>query len=170
MNDLREHLLWLLRGGHAHIALEEAVADLPESLRGQIPAGIPHSPWRLLEHMRIAQWDILEFSRNPDHVSPEFPRGYWPEQDAPPDAGAWDATIDAFQHWVYTNPNHSRQERDATWLDIRRRFGGVESWSGYEAAERKRWHRQLHPFTVPFYSIEYGIARLASLAIWSRSR
>jgi hypothetical protein len=96
MDQLREHLLWLLQGGHAHIGFDEAIAELPEELRGRRPADIPHSPWRLLEHMRIAQWDILEFSRDPDHVSPEFPDGYWPEQDAPPDAGAWDASIAAF--------------------------------------------------------------------------
>ncbi len=81
----------------------------------------------------------------------------------------WVATIDAFQHWVYTHPDHSHSERDEAWLDIRQRFGGIESWSGYEEAERKRWHRQLHPFTVPFYYIEYGIARLGSLGIWARS-
>ena len=97
MNEVREQLLWLLRGGHAHIGFEQAVADLPAHLRGSAPSGIPHTPWRLLEHMRIAQWDILEFSRNPNHVSPEYPGGYWPEQDAPPDADTWDNSVAAFQ-------------------------------------------------------------------------
>ena len=96
-NGLREHLLWLLRGGHAHVGIEEAVKDLPEELRGRTPANIPHSPWEVLEHMRIAQWDILEFSRDPDHVSPEFPSGYWPEQGAPPDSEAWKASLAAFR-------------------------------------------------------------------------
>jgi hypothetical protein len=94
---LREHLLYLLRGGGAHLDFEKAVADLPPELRGVRPAGLPHSPWRLLEHMRIAQWDILEFSRNPRHVSPPFPEGYWPEGDAPPDVRAWDRSADAFR-------------------------------------------------------------------------
>ena len=58
---------------------------------------MPHTPWRLLEHLRIAQWDILWFSIDPRHVSPEFPAGYWPEGDAPPDPDAWDRTIAAFQ-------------------------------------------------------------------------
>ena len=58
---------------------------------------MPHSPWRLLEHLRIAQWDILEFSRNPSHVSPPWPVGYWPNGDAPPDALAWDRAVDAFR-------------------------------------------------------------------------
>ena len=94
---LREHLEYLLRGGGAHLDFEAAVADLPAELRGARPAGVPHSPWRLLEHLRIAQWDILEFSRNPRHVSPAFPEGYWPRGDAPPDADAWDRSVAAFR-------------------------------------------------------------------------
>ena len=95
--SLREHLLYLLKGGGAHLSFEEAVAGLPAELRGARPAGVPHTPWRLLEHLRIAQWDILEFSRNPRHVSPKFPDGYWPEGDAPPDAAAWDRSVAAFR-------------------------------------------------------------------------
>jgi len=72
---LREHLLYLLKGGGAHLHFDAAVADLPIALRGAKPDGVSHSPWRLLEHMRIAQWDILDFSRNPGHVSPSFPDG-----------------------------------------------------------------------------------------------
>jgi uncharacterized damage-inducible protein DinB len=94
---LREHLLYLLRGGGAHLNFDAAVADLPPELRGARPPGVPHTPWRLLEHLRIAQWDILEFSRNPKHVSPKFPEGYWPDGDAPPDAAAWDRSVAAFR-------------------------------------------------------------------------
>jgi hypothetical protein len=90
-------VLYLLRGGGAHLDFEKAIADLPPELRGARPAGLPHSPWRLLEHMRIAQWDILRFSVDPRHVSPSFPEGYWPQGDAPPDAAAWDRSIDAFR-------------------------------------------------------------------------
>jgi uncharacterized damage-inducible protein DinB len=99
MNDqvLREHLLYLLRGGGAHLSFDDAIANLPKELRGAKPQGVPHTPWRLLEHMRICQWDILEFSRNPDHVSPEFPDGYWPNDDAPPTTDAWDNSIQAFR-------------------------------------------------------------------------
>jgi len=93
---LREHLLSLLRGGEAHLNFDAAIADLPPELRGARPPGIPHTPWRLLEHMRIAQWDILEFSRDAKHVSPEWPSGYWPETKAPPNAQAWNKTIRAF--------------------------------------------------------------------------
>jgi DinB superfamily len=94
---LREHLVSLLRGGSAHLDFESAIADLPENLRGARPSGLPHTPWRLVEHMRIAQWDILKFSIDPHHVSPEFPDGYWPIGDAPPDPSAWDQTITAFR-------------------------------------------------------------------------
>lgn len=94
---LRDHLLYLLRGGGAHLSFDAAIADLPIALRGAQPSGVPHTPWRLLEHMRIAQWDILEFSRNPNHVSPKFPEGYWPLGDAPPDEAAWDRSVMAFR-------------------------------------------------------------------------
>jgi DinB superfamily len=95
--SLREHLLYLLRGGGAHLHFEKAVADIPPALRGRTVPPVPHSPWRLLEHLRICQWDILEFSRNPGHVSPPFPDGYWPRGDAPPDDRAWDRAVDAFR-------------------------------------------------------------------------
>jgi hypothetical protein len=94
---LREHLLYLLRDGGAHLNFDAAVAGLPAELRGARPPGVPHTPWRLLEHLRIAQWDILEFSRNPKHVSPKFPEGYWPADDAPPDEAAWDRSAAAFR-------------------------------------------------------------------------
>lgn len=94
---LRQHLLDLLKGGNAHVRFEEAVKDFPEGLRGKKPEGQPHTAWRLLEHMRIAQWDILEFSRSSKHVSPEFPDGYWPEGDAPPSVAAWEKSVKQFR-------------------------------------------------------------------------
>jgi hypothetical protein len=94
---LRDHLLYLLRGGGAHLDFNKAIADLPASLRGGKPAGQPHTPWRLVEHLRIAQWDILEFCRNPKHVSPQFPDGYWPKGDAPAGDAAWDRGVTAFR-------------------------------------------------------------------------
>jgi hypothetical protein len=95
--SLREHLRKLLEGGGAHLTFDQAVADLPEAQRGAKVQGVPHTPWRLVEHMRIAQWDILEFSRNAAHVSPEFPEGYWPKGDAPPDTEAWERSIAEFR-------------------------------------------------------------------------
>jgi uncharacterized damage-inducible protein DinB len=93
---LREDVLVLLRGGRAHVGFEKAVANLPEDLRGKKPRGAPYSPWQQLEHMRICQWDILEYIRDPQHVSPEWPQGYWPK-DASPGRGAWAKTVKAFQ-------------------------------------------------------------------------
>src|SRR5687768_14163940 len=94
---LRDHVLYLLRGGGAHLSFEQAIADLPMNLRGAKVDGVPHTPWRLLEHVRHCLWDILEFSRNSEHVSPDFPDGYWPNSDAPPNAEAWDKSIDGFR-------------------------------------------------------------------------
>jgi hypothetical protein len=93
--DLRQHLIELLKGGSAHASLDDAIADLPAELRGKKPAGLPHSPWMLLEHIRIGMWDILEFSRKPNHTSPPWPKGYWPEQEAPPSPEAWEKTVKA---------------------------------------------------------------------------
>jgi DinB superfamily len=95
--SLREHLLELLGGGHAHLNFEKAIAGLPVELRGARPPGLPHTPWRLVEHIRIAQWDILRFSVDPKHNSPEFPDGYWPAGDAPPDSDAWERSVSAFR-------------------------------------------------------------------------
>ena len=96
-DSLREHLRELLGGGHAHLTFDKAIAGLPPELRGARPPGLPHTPWRLLEHLRIAQWDILRFSIDPAHISPEFPKGYWPEGDAPPVADAWDRSVASFR-------------------------------------------------------------------------
>ncbi|MBS0189916.1 MAG: M3 family oligoendopeptidase [Phycisphaerales bacterium] len=81
----------------------------------------------------------------------------------------WIATIDAFQHWIYGHPTHSRQERAEAWLSIDRRFGSSCSWEGLEEARRFIWHRQSHIFSVPFYYIEYAIAQLGALQLWLRS-
>jgi hypothetical protein len=96
-NSLRRHLIELLKGGSAHARFEEAIARIPAKLRGQVPVGLPHSPWMLLEHMRIAQRDIVEFSRNREHVSPDWPKGYWPRKEAPPSVAAWNTSIKKFR-------------------------------------------------------------------------
>ncbi len=94
---LREQLLDAIRGHQAHIEFGAAVKDFPPDLQGLKPAGAPHSAWQLLEHLRIAQSDILEFSRNPKHKSPKWPEGYWPETDAPPNVKAWAESVAAFE-------------------------------------------------------------------------
>jgi oligoendopeptidase F len=82
----------------------------------------------------------------------------------------WMATVDAFQHWIYTHPGHTRAERTAAWLDLMKRFGGTVDWSGYEPTRANLWHRQLHIFLYPFYYVEYGIAQLGALQVWANSR
>ncbi len=89
-------MLELLEGGAAHVDYDSAVAKLPAKLRGAKPAGQPHTPWRLIEHMRITQRDILEFSRNPKHVSPAWPEGYWPAEDGPAGAAEWNRSVREF--------------------------------------------------------------------------
>jgi hypothetical protein len=97
VNDkaLRRHIASLLSGKGAHADFTQAASGVPPKLKGSKPKGALHSAWQLIEHMRIAQWDILEFSRNPKHVSPAWPAGYWP-QSAQPSASAWTRSIRSF--------------------------------------------------------------------------
>jgi len=94
--DLRKRLDYFLSGKGAHIGLEKVLLDYPEEYRGKTHPAIPYSAWQLLEHMRIAQWDILEFSINKDHESPEWPAGYWPAEQNPPSKDSWDASVQQF--------------------------------------------------------------------------
>ena len=82
----------------------------------------------------------------------------------------WMATVDAFQHWIYTHANHSRAERKAAYLQLMDRFGGDVDWSGHEDARAFSWQRQLHIFLHPFYYVEYGIAQLGALQVWANSK
>ncbi len=95
--QLREHLLDLLKGGGAHATFDATVKDMPEKLRGVKPTGLPHTAWMLLEHLRLAQWDILEFSRNPKYKAPKWPDDYWPKTEAPPSAFAWNKSTQRFR-------------------------------------------------------------------------
>jgi hypothetical protein len=94
---LREHLLYLLRGGGAHVDFESVIADFPVTLINRKVEHIPYTPWQVLEHMRLAQWDILDFSRNADHVSPPWPKGYWPADEMTGDEDAWNKSVEAFR-------------------------------------------------------------------------
>jgi len=95
--SLRKHLLELLAGGGAHAKFDDVIKGLPPKLRGAKPPKFPHTAWMLLEHLRLAQRDILEFSRNPKHVSPPWPSGYWPKTEAPPSAAAWNKSVKQFR-------------------------------------------------------------------------
>jgi hypothetical protein len=94
---LRHQLSKLLDWGEAHTDFATAVKNFDPELRGRVPAGLPHSAWQLLEHIRIALWDILEFSRRRKHKSPKWPKGYWPATVAPPSEEAWEESIDSIQ-------------------------------------------------------------------------
>src|SRR5689334_12571631 len=97
-SPLQQHLLKLLSSEGAHLDFAEAIRGLTPELRGKKIQGAPHTIWQLLEHMRIAQWDILEFSRNPKHISPKFPEGYWPSSAQPPSHAEWNKSVAAFRH------------------------------------------------------------------------
>lgn len=94
---IRILLVDAIRGHQAHVDFDSALEDFPPEARGWKPAGAPHTAWQLLEHMRLAQFDILEFSRNPKHKSPEWPEGYWPRTSAPPNGNAWEESVKTFQ-------------------------------------------------------------------------
>jgi hypothetical protein len=93
---LREHLVQLLEGGNAHADFKTVMKGFPVALHGKTPKGAEHSPWQLLEHLRIAQFDILDFSRNPKYKAMKWPDEYWPATATPPDAKAWDKSMRAF--------------------------------------------------------------------------
>jgi hypothetical protein len=95
--SLRAHLIYLLEGGGAHISFDDALANMPEDVRGKTPPGLDHSVWDLLEHMRIAQWDILEFSKNGKHKSPKWPDEYWPKAGEKPAGAQWNESVRKFQ-------------------------------------------------------------------------
>jgi hypothetical protein len=95
---LRTQLVDLLTSENAHVNFDAAVKDFPVKLQGTRPTGAAHSPWETLEHLRITQDDILKSMRDGRHVSPEFPAGYWPPSQTPPDAQAWNRSVDAFRH------------------------------------------------------------------------
>ena len=96
-NALREQLLHLLRGGNAHLTFDDAVADFPPERMNDVPPHVPYTPWHLLEHIRLAQWDILDFMRNPNYREMAWPDDYWPAPDARADQTTWDTTLAGFR-------------------------------------------------------------------------
>jgi DinB superfamily len=96
-NAFRKELISALAEDHAHSGFDAAVKDFPANLRGERPHNLPHSAYQLVEHLRLAQWDIIEYALNPKHESPDFPDGYWPKSPEPPDAKAWDKSIAGFR-------------------------------------------------------------------------
>ncbi len=97
LDSLRKQLIETLKSQGAHTDFDSAVAGFPAKRAGEKAGGASHTAWQLLEHMRIAQWDILEFSRNAKHVSPEWPAGYWPPTEAPPGKADWSKSVRSFR-------------------------------------------------------------------------
>src|SRR5260370_34556747 len=96
LDSLRQHIVNLLTKAEAHVDVRNELERFPHALRGSKPKGSPHTPWQLVEHMRLTQWDILRFSLDPKHKSPKFPDGYWPKTEAPPSNAAWDGSVRMF--------------------------------------------------------------------------
>jgi hypothetical protein len=96
VDSLRTHIINLLTKAEAHVDVRSTLESFPPDLWGRKPEGAPHTPWQLLEHMRIAQWDILHFSLDPNHVSPKWPEEHWPESDTPKNAKDWEQSIQKF--------------------------------------------------------------------------
>ena len=109
---LRDAMGKILNRSEAHVDWKEALEEVPVKMRGVRPPGSPHSLWELLEHARIAQWDILEFSRDPKHVSPDFPSGYWPESPEPPSEAAWNKSVKDFLHGMESMSNLFAEAKD----------------------------------------------------------
>ncbi len=97
LKQLRKQLVSAMSGRESHITFDKVIENFPPEARGRKPQGAPHSAWELIEHMRIAQRDMLDFSRDPNHKSPEFPDGYWPGNEAPPSEAAWNQSVAGFQ-------------------------------------------------------------------------
>jgi hypothetical protein len=97
ITPLRGQLIKMLSWEDAHVGFDAAVADLPAQLRRTAPAGLPYSPWQLVEHLRITQHDILDFCRNPAYKEMAWPKDYWPLGASPPSPAAWDASIEQFR-------------------------------------------------------------------------
>jgi len=151
----------LHEGGHAF----HAVACRDEPLLSYRRYGMEMAEVASMGMEMLAMEHLDVFYRHEDHI-----RAQREHLEDIINLFPWIATIDAFQHWLYLNPNHDRQERANYWLTLQDRFGGIEDWTGLESARTSWWHRQLHLYGVPFYYIEYGIAQIGALQLWQNAR
>ena len=151
----------LHEGGHAFHTLAS---------RGQEPATYRESPIEFCEVASMSMELLGARDLGMFYAPADADRSYRQLLEGIVGLFPWVATVDAFQHWVYTHPGHTRNQRRQAWLGLLDRFGGLVDWSGHEEARAHSWHRQLHIFLYPFYYVEYGIAQLGALQIWQRSR
>ncbi|MSO19343.1 MAG: M3 family oligoendopeptidase [Acidobacteria bacterium] len=152
----------LHEGGHAFHAI--AARDLPVLHYRHAPMEFCEVASMSMELLALPHLDA--FYKTPD----ELQRARTSRLEETVSLLPWIAIIDAFQHWAYTNPTHSRDERREAWIETYDRFSTIVDWGGYAEQRSYRWHQQLHLFEVPFYYIEYGIAQLGALQVWQRSR
>jgi oligoendopeptidase F len=150
----------LHEGGHAFHTLAS---------RSEPLAAYRESPLEFCEVASMSMELLGARGADPFYDKPQAERSYRKLLEGIVTILPWIATVDAFQHWLYNNPDHTRDDRRAAWRGLIERFGGEVDWSGYEDARDHSWHRQLHIFLYPFYYIEYGIAQLGALQIWKRS-
>jgi DinB superfamily len=138
--SLREHLLYLLRGGGAHLNFEDLISDFPPALFNEKVEGVPYTPWQLLEHMRIAQWDIVRFTVDADHVSPEFPRGYWPAPAALADNQIWSETVQSFRADLKEMENLLEDQSTDLFAEIRHGTGQTILREALLVADHNAYH------------------------------
>jgi oligoendopeptidase F len=150
----------LHEGGHAFHTL---------AARGETLAAYRESPLEFCEVASMTMELLGARQLDPFYTAAEANRSYRNLLEGIVLILPWIATVDAFQHWIYNHPDHSRDDRRAAWRSLLTRFGGLVDWTGYEEVRDHSWHRQLHIFLYPFYYIEYGIAQLGALQIWQRS-
>lgn len=151
----------LHEGGHAFHALQ--TADEPLIAYRGAPIEFAEVASMTMEHLGAPHLEVF-------YKPAEAARSRYEHFEGAISLLAWIATVDAFQHWIYTHPGHTRQERGDYWLELNERFGSGVDHQGWEEALRYRWQAQLHIFEYPFYYIEYGIAQLGALQIWRNSR
>jgi oligoendopeptidase F len=162
MNAVGSHsdlITMMHEGGHAiHSVLTK---DLELTEFKNLTSEVAELASMSMELISMQHWN--EFYSNPDELN----RAKKDQLERMLDVLPWVATVDSFQHWLYTHPNHTREERQAEWTKTLSRFStGMTDWTGYEDARTNSWHKQLHIFEVPFYYIEYGMAQLGAIAIW----
>ncbi len=152
----------LHEGGHAFHALATKDEEL-FAYRSNVPVEFAEVASMSMELLGNEHLDVF-------YDAPEVKRARRMHLESIVTLFPWVATVDAFQHWIYTHPGHSREDRAAVWVELTERFGGDVDWSGYETQRECLWHRQLHIFLSPLYYIEYGIAQLGALQVWANSR
>jgi oligoendopeptidase F len=159
VGTLRDLVTMVHEGGHAVHSFLTANLHLNEFKN--FPSEVAELASMSMELMTMSHWD--SYFSSPD----ELKRAKEEHLEDVLKTLPWVATIDSFQHWLYTNPQHTREERTAEWRKIYQSFsGGVVDWSNWEESMNYLWHKQLHIFEVPFYYIEYGFAQLGAIAVW----